>query len=81
MTRLDLIQFTSLNGRPCTEFGLQEVSSSGELIRLYDNEADQLGGFPTAKFSFVRTLGEIADADDFWTLVADAPEITPQEAA
>lgn len=77
--RLDLIKFTNLNGKPANSFGLQEVSESGKLVRLYDNEADQLNGHPQANFDFVRTLGTIDDADDFWSLVADAKEITPAE--
>lgn len=77
--RLDLIKFTNLNGNAVNSFGLQEVSAGGELLRLYDNEADQLSGHPKAEFEFVRTLGTIDDSDDFWNLVATAEEINPVE--
>jgi len=78
-TRLDLIRFTQLNGKPANSFGLQEVNKSGQLVRLYDHEADQLNGHPKAEFEFVRTLGTVDDSDDFWSLVATAKEITPVE--
>jgi hypothetical protein len=78
-TRLDLIKFTNLHGKPANSFGLQEVDSNGNLLHLYDHEADQLNGHPKASFEFVRTLGTMDDSDDFWNLVADAKEITPVE--
>lgn len=77
--RLDLIKFTNLHGKSVNQFGLQEVDSKGNLVRLYDNEADQLNGHPKAEFKFVRTLGTMDDSDDFWNLVATAKEITPVE--
>ena len=77
--RLDLIRFTNLHGKPVNQFGLQEVTDSGKLVRLYDSEADQLNGHPKASFEFVRTLGTMDDSDDFWNLVADTKEITPVE--
>lgn len=79
MPRLDLIKFTHLNGQQVNKFGLQEVGEDGKLLNLYDDEADQLTNFPQAKFEFVRTLGNIEDSDDFWQLVAEAPEITPAD--
>lgn len=78
-TRLDLIKFTSLHGKPVNQFGLQEVDEDGNLVNLFDHEADQLNGHPQANFEFVRTLGLMADSDDFWNLVAEAKEITPVE--
>ena len=76
-TRLDLIKFKRLHGKPCTEYGLQEVDEKGKLLRLYNNEADQLG-FPVATFAFIRTLGTMEDNDDFWNLIAECKEINPQ---
>lgn len=78
MTRLDLIQFESLGGRPNTSFGLQEVGENGELVNLFNHEADQLNR-PIATWSFVRTLGEMEDSDDFWNLLEGISEITPTE--
>lgn len=78
-TRLDLIQFTSLHGKPVNQFGLQEVGEDGELINLFDHEADQLNSHPQAEFAFIRTLGEMDDSDDFWNLIADVDEIAPVE--
>lgn len=75
--RLDLIKFTRLHGKAVNLFGLQEVDENGNLIHLFDHEADQLNGYSQATFEFVRTLGEMEDADDFWNLVAGAKEITP----
>lgn len=75
-TRLDLIQFETLHGEPCTEYGLQEVDEYGHLVALYDQEADQLN-HPNANWTFVRVLGDVDDTDDFWRLVEEAPEITP----
>lgn len=77
--RLDLIKFTNLHGKNVNQFGLQEVGKHGNLVRLFDHEADQLNGHPKAKFKFVRTLGTMDDSDDFWNLVAMAKEITPVE--
>lgn len=77
--RLDLIQFTRLHGEAVNSFGLQEVDEDGNLVNLFDHEADQLNGYPQATFKFVRTLGELRDNDDFWHLVDEAPEITPVE--
>lgn len=78
MTRLDLIKFTTRDGKPCKEYGLQEVSEDGKLLRLYDNEADQFSSYPNASFKFVRTLGTMDDSDDFWNLVAECKQINPQ---
>lgn len=78
-TRLDLIRFTELHGKPVNSFGLQEVDEDGGLVNLFDNEADQLNGHPKATFEFVRTLGEMDEADDFWSLIDGVKEITPME--
>jgi hypothetical protein len=75
--RLDLIKFTNLHGKPANSFGLQEVDEDGNLVHLFDHEADQLNGHPKANFQFVRTLGEMDDSDDFWNLIAGVKEITP----
>lgn len=78
MNRLDLIKFDEMHGER-NVYGLQEVDKHGNLVRLYDNEADQINGHPKAKWSFVRTLGNVSDPDDFWNLVADCKQITPVE--
>lgn len=80
MIRLDLIRFTTLHGRPCNRYGLQEVEDEEDrLLRLYDDHADQLLGFPKSTFEFVRTLGEIDedDSDTFWELLEGVTEIKP----
>lgn len=74
--RLDLIKFTLLGGKSANAFGLQEVDKKGTLIRLFDHEANQFDRLPKAKFEFIRTLGEINDAEDFWNLVTSVKEIT-----
>lgn len=78
-TRLDLIEFTRIDGKPCRKYGLQEVDRNGKLLNLFNDEADQLPRFPNATFAYLRTLGEMEDSDDFWNLVAECKHINPQE--
>jgi hypothetical protein len=75
MARLDLIRYDDGN------YGLQEVSDTGALLRLYNETADQLE-FGKRSWTFIRTLAEGADydenePDDFWRAIEGVEEIAP----
>jgi hypothetical protein len=76
-TMLNLIKFTELEGHAFNNIGLSEVDRYGTVINLYDYEAQLMPHNWKSKFELIRPLGEMKNRDDFWRLVATAPQITP----